>query len=109
MRREDLPKGAEAPHALARGNPRDRDAMRADLEHLWSLVEALLAERIALQESKVLGLARRSRDARAVPATGGEDASLGEADLHYEDGLLAGLQAALAAVRARHKEERDLP
>lgn len=55
-------------------------------DRAWADVEALLADLVAQQEGKVLGLARERR---------------ADAAFHYEDGLLAGLQAALAAVRAR--------
>lgn len=75
-----------------------RDALRD--------VDAMLEEMIALQEKKVLALARRLR-----PGVTPEDirnpydfAELDDADYHYEDGMLNGLQAALSAVRARMRE-----
>lgn len=69
-------------------------------------VEAMLDGMIALQEKKVLALARRLR-----PGVTPEDirnphdfAELDDADYHYEDGMLNGLQAALSALRARMRE-----
>ena len=69
-------------------------------------VDAMLEGMIALQEKKVLALARRLR-----PGVTPEDirnphdfAELDDADYHYEDGMLNGLQAALSAVRARMRE-----
>lgn len=80
-----------------------RDALRA--------VDAMLEEMIALQEKKVLALARRLR-----PGVTPEDirnphdfAELDDADYHYEDGMLNGLQAALSAVRARMRELSPAP
>ncbi len=65
-------------------------------------IEALLATMAAQQEGKVLGLARRLK-----PGLTAEDvrnphdfAQLSDPDFHYEDGILAGFQAALTAVRA---------
>lgn len=69
-------------------------------------VEATLEAMIALQEKKVLALARRLR-----PGVTAEDirnphdfAELDDADYHYEDGMLNGLQAAQSAVRAKLRE-----
>ena len=69
-------------------------------------VEAMLDGMIALQVKKVLALARRLR-----PGVTPEDirnphdfAELDDADYHYEDGMLNGLQAALSALRARMRE-----
>ncbi len=65
---------------------------------------------IAQQEGKVLGLARRLR-----PGVTAEDirnpqdfTALNDKDFHYEDGMLAGMLAALAAVRALARE-RSVP
>jgi hypothetical protein len=60
-------------------------------EPLQDAIETLLAELVAQQEGRMLGLARRRQ--------AGQDAS----EIHYEDGVLAGLQAALAAVQARRR------
>ena len=69
----------------------------------WDEVERLLGEMIAQQEAKLLALARR-----LVPHLTAEDllnphdfVPLAEsAEFNYEDGILAGLLAAGAAVRA---------
>ena len=73
---------------------------------VWDEVEATLASLIALQESKTLALARRLR-----PGLTAEDirnphdyTELDDSDFHYEDGMLAGLLAAQAALRARRRE-----
>ncbi len=73
----------------------------------WDAVERLLADMIAQQEQKVLALARR-----VVPHVTPEDlrnphdfAPLVEsADFNYEDGVLAGLNAAAVAVRATRRD-----
>ena len=69
----------------------------------WDEAERLLVEMIAQQEAKLLVLARR-----LVPRLTAEDllnphdfVPLAEsAEFNYEDGILAGLRAAGAAVRA---------
>jgi hypothetical protein len=73
---------------------------------VWDEVEATLASLVALQESKTLALARRLR-----PNLTAEDirnphdyVELDDSDFHYEDGMLAGLLAAQAALRARRRE-----
>ena len=72
-------------------------------------MEALVGELEDLQRRKVLDLARRLRP-RLTP----EDISnphdfpeLSDPDWQYEDGLLAGVQSVLAAVRARRREGED--
>ncbi|HZP40229.1 MAG TPA: hypothetical protein VFD84_01815 [Candidatus Binatia bacterium] len=73
----------------------------------WARVERLLAEMVAMQDAKVLALARR-----IVPHLTPEDlrnphdfAPLMEsAEFNYEDGVLAGLRAAEVAVRAARRE-----
>ncbi|MEZ4405284.1 MAG: hypothetical protein R3A52_02155 [Polyangiales bacterium] len=69
-------------------------------------VEALFVQMVALQETKVLALARRLR-----PGLTAEDVrnphdfpELDDADFHFEDGMLAGINAALTALRARRRE-----
>jgi hypothetical protein len=69
----------------------------------WHDVEALVGEIQALQLRKVMDLARRLR-----PGLTFEDLrnphdfpELGDADWQYEDGVLAGIETVLAAVRAR--------
>jgi hypothetical protein len=66
-------------------------------------IERLLEEMIAQQDAKVLALARR-----IVPHVTPEDlrnahdfaALMDCAEFNYEDGILAGLRAALVAIRA---------
>jgi hypothetical protein len=72
----------------------------------WREVDELVAELEALQRRKVLELARRLRPGLTL-----EDISnphdfpeLGDPDWQYEDGMLAGIQSVLAAVRARRRE-----
>ena len=72
----------------------------------WVEVEALVGELEALQRGKVIDLARRLR-----PGVTLEDVrnphdfpELNDADWQYEDGVLAGIQSVLAAVRARQRE-----
>ena len=72
----------------------------------WDEVERMLQGMIDLQETKVLALARRLK-----PGLTAEDVrnahdhrELDDADLQFEDGTLAGLLAAQAAVRARRRE-----
>ena len=73
---------------------------------VWDEVERMLQSMIDLQETKVLALARRLK-----PGVTAEDVrnahdhrELDDADLQFEDGTLAGILAALAAVRARRRE-----
>ena len=73
---------------------------------VWDEVERMLQSMIDLQESKVLALARRLK-----PGVTAEDVrnahdhrELDDADLQFEDGTLAGILAAQAAVRARRRE-----
>ena len=69
----------------------------------WDTIERLVAGMAAQQEAKVFALGRR-----LVPHLTPEDllqphdfAPLaGSAEFNYEDGILAGLRAALVAVRA---------
>lgn len=72
----------------------------------WEEVERMLQAMIDLQETKVLSLARRLK-----PGLTAEDVrnahdhtALDDADFQFEDGTLAGLLAAQAAVRARRRE-----
>jgi len=72
----------------------------------WAEVERLVGEMEDLQRRKVIDLARRLR-----PGLTGEDIAnphdfpeLGDPDWQYEDGMLAGVQSVLAAVRARLRE-----
>jgi hypothetical protein len=72
----------------------------------WDEIERILREMVALQESKVLALARRLK-----PGLTAEDLrnahdhpELDDPDLQFEDGMLAGLLAAQTALRARRRE-----
>jgi hypothetical protein len=72
----------------------------------WQEVETLVAELEELQRQKVVALARRLR-----PGLTQEDLrnphdfpELSDADWQYEDGVLAGIQAVQAAVRARLRQ-----
>jgi hypothetical protein len=69
----------------------------------WREVEQLVLEIEELQRAKVIALARRLK-----PGLTPEDIrnphdfpELDDPDWHYEDGLLAGIQSVLGAVRAR--------
>ncbi len=80
--------------------------MMAMGSHVWDAVEQLILELERGQKRKVLELARRLRSGLT-----GEDIAnphdfpeLQDADWQYEDGVLAGIQGVLAAVRARRRE-----
>ncbi len=75
----------------------------------WGRVEELVVELEQGQRRKVLELARRLR-----PGLTHEDianphdfAELRDSDWQYEDGVLAGIQAVLAAVRACERSQSD--
>jgi hypothetical protein len=75
----------------------------------WQEVEFLVCELEDLQRKKVVELARRIR-----PGLTDEDLrnphdfpELADADWQHEDGVLAGIQAVLAAVRARWRESEE--
>lgn len=85
--------------------------MTPEESRAWAEAEALIESMATQQESKVLGLARRLK-----PGVTAEDVrnphdfpELNDSDFHYEDGLLAGLQFALAALRARRREREQGP
>ena len=72
----------------------------------WQQVEALVLELEQGQRRRVLELARRlkpglTQDDIANPQ---DFAELRDSDWQYEDGVLAGIQSVLAAVRARLRE-----
>lgn len=76
---------------------------------VFDAVDELLVKVAALQERKVLALARRLK-----PGLTSEDVrnahdhrELDDPDFHYEDGTLAGVQFALSAVRALRREREE--
>jgi len=75
----------------------------------WREVEALVGEIEGLQLRRVVDLARRLRpDLTAEDIRNPHDfPELGDADWQYEDGILAGIQTVLAAIRARRAESGD--
>lgn len=81
--------------------------MTDDERKAWREVESLLSAMAAQQEEKVLALARRLR-----PGLTAEDVrnahdytELRDADFNYEDGMLAGLNCGLSALRARLRDK----
>jgi hypothetical protein len=77
----------------------------------WHDVEQLAAEIEELQRRKVVDLARRLR-----PGLTPEDIrnphdfpELADPDWQFEDGMLAGIQTVLSAIRARRREGEGLP
>ena len=71
----------------------------------WGAVEELIREIEDLQRRKVLDLARRLRPGLTLEDIGNphDFPELGDPDWQYEDGLLAGVQTVVAAVRARRR------
>ena len=74
----------------------------------WQDAEQLTTEIEGLQKHKVFELARRLR-----PGLTSEDIrnphdfpELGDPDWQFEDGVLAGIQTVLSAIRARLRESR---
>jgi hypothetical protein len=72
----------------------------------WVEVEALVGELEAQQRLKVVDLARRLRPGLTLEDVRNphDFPELGDPDWQYEDGVLAGIQSVLAAVRARLRE-----
>jgi hypothetical protein len=72
----------------------------------WRDVESLVGELEEQQRRKVLDLARRLRPGLTLEdvANPHDFPELADPDWQYEDGLLAGVQSVLAAVRARRRE-----
>ena len=83
--------------------------MSATSTTTWDEVEDLVVEIEELQRRKVLDLARRLRPGLTLEdiANPHDFPELGDPDWQYEDGLLAGVQTVLAAVRARRRERGD--
>jgi hypothetical protein len=68
-------------------------------------IEKLLADMEELQRMKVFDLARRLKPGLTLEDMRNphDFPELSDTDWHYEDGILTGIQAALAAVRALRK------
>jgi hypothetical protein len=77
----------------------------------WKEVEALVGEVQALQERKVIDLARRLRPGLTLEDVRNphDFPELGDPDWQYEDGVLAGIESVLAAVRARARQGGTAP
>jgi hypothetical protein len=75
---------------------------------VWDDIDRTLEALAHQQEARVLALARRLRgDLTAEDLRNAHDfRELDDHDFHYEDGTLAGLLAALSAVRARRNEAK---
>ncbi|MCL2450490.1 MAG: hypothetical protein FWD17_16200 [Polyangiaceae bacterium] len=71
----------------------------------WDEVEALVGEIQSLQLRKVLELARRLRPGLTLEDLRNphDFPELGDPDWQYEDGVLAGIETVLAAIRARSR------
>lgn len=74
----------------------------------WSRIETLLDDMEQLQAGKVIDLARRLR-----PGLTAEDVrnphdfpELADPDWHFQDGMLAGIQAVRTALRALQGDQR---
>jgi ADP-ribose pyrophosphatase len=97
----DLVDGGQVTHSL----------VQMALETYWrrrspSEMERLVMDLEALQRRKVLDLARRLRPGVTLEdvANPHDFPELGDPDWQYEDGILAGIQGVLAAVRAQRQE-----
>ncbi len=73
----------------------------------WEEVANLVAGLEEQQRAKVLALARRLKPGLTLEdiANPHDFPELGDADGQYEDGLLAGIQSVLAAVRAESRRQ----
>jgi hypothetical protein len=77
----------------------------------WSEVERLVRSLEELQSGKVLDLARRLRPGLTLEDVRNphDFPELADPDWQYEDGVLAGIQSVLFAVRAERSRERREP
>lgn len=75
----------------------------------WEVVEELLAELEELQRGKVIDLARRLRPGLTLEDVRNphDFPELDDPDWQHSDGVLVGIQSAIAAVRARHRESES--
>jgi hypothetical protein len=75
----------------------------------WREVEVLVGELEELQRRKVLDLARRLRPGLTLEdiANPHDFPELGDSDWQYADGQLSGIQAVLAAVRAKRRDVEE--
>jgi hypothetical protein len=73
----------------------------------WDEVATLVASLEEQQRAKVLDLARRVRPGLTLEdiANPHDFPELGDPDWQYEDGMLAGIQSVLAAVRAEARRQ----
>ena len=73
----------------------------------WEEVANLVASLEEQQRAKVLALARRLRPGLTLEdiANPHDFPELGDGDWQYEDGILAGIQSVLAAVRAEARRQ----
>ncbi len=73
----------------------------------WEEVANLVASLEEQQRAKVLALARRLKPGLTLEdiANPHDFPELGDADWQYEDGLLAGIQSVLAALRAESRRQ----
>jgi hypothetical protein len=77
----------------------------------WEEIDALVAEIEALQLQKVIDLARRLKPGLTLEDIRNphDFPELGDADWHYEDGMLTGIQSVHTALRARWRARADAP
>jgi 8-oxo-dGTP pyrophosphatase MutT (NUDIX family) len=96
----DLLASGQIKHALVQG------ALEAYFRRSGARDERLLEELEELQRRKVLDLARRLRPGLTLEDVRNphDFPELDDRDWQYEDGVLAGIQSALAAVRAHRRE-----
>jgi hypothetical protein len=75
----------------------------------WTTVEELLTELEELQRRKVLDLARRLRPGLTLEDVRNphDFPELDDPDWQHSDGVLVGIQSALAAVRARARDDES--
>jgi len=114
----DLLEGGQVTHALVQGaleaygrKRNDPPAPMSSGPTTWREVEQLLDELEEQQRSRVLELARRLRPGLTLEDLRNphDFPDLDDSDWQYSDGVLAGVQSVLAAVRARGREGGGRP